>query len=38
MPLPLRRYYIDLTIKAKKREQKEMDEIGKNPKFKNPTS
>ena len=38
MPLPLRRYYIDLTIKAKKQEQKEMDEIGKNPKFKNPTS
>tara|TARA_R100000005_G_C4834454_1_gene109158 strand:- start:336 stop:452 length:117 start_codon:yes stop_codon:yes gene_type:complete len=35
MPLPLRRYYTELMVKAKKREQKEMEEINSNPQFKN---
>ena len=38
MPLPLRRYYTDLMVKAKKKEQKDLDDLNKNPKFINPTS
>ena len=35
MPLPLRRYYTDLMIKAKKKESDEMDKLNSNPAFKN---
>ena len=38
MPLPLRRYYTDLMIKAKQKEQKEMDKLDNNPAFKNSTT
>jgi len=35
MPLPLRRYYTELLIKAKKKESDEMDKLNSNPAFKN---
>ena len=35
MPLPLRRYYTELMVKAKKQEQEEMDKLNNNPLFKN---
>ena len=35
MPLPLRRYYTDLMIKAKKKESDEIDKMNNNPAFKN---
>jgi len=38
MPLPLRRYYTDLMIKAKKKESAEMDKMNNNPAFKNSTT
>ena len=38
MPLPLRRYYTDLMIKARKKESDDMDKLNKNPAFKNPTT
>jgi len=36
MPLPLRRYYTELMIKAKKKESDEIEKLNNNPKFKNP--
>jgi|TARA_B100001057_G_scaffold247838_1_gene248142 hypothetical protein len=38
MPLPLRRYYTDLMVKAKKKESDEMDKMNNNPAFKNSTT
>jgi len=38
MPLPLRRYYTDLMVKAKNKEQNEIDKMNQNPKFKNSTT
>tara|TARA_A100001201_G_C4022661_1_gene181092 strand:+ start:231 stop:347 length:117 start_codon:yes stop_codon:yes gene_type:complete len=38
MPLPLRRYYTELMIKAKKKESDEIDKMSSNPVFKNPTT
>tara|TARA_Y100001937_G_C7116450_1_gene330364 strand:- start:1691 stop:1891 length:201 start_codon:yes stop_codon:yes gene_type:complete len=38
MPLPLRRYYVELMIKSKKLEQKEMEKANQSPMFKNPTT
>jgi hypothetical protein len=38
MPLPLRKYYIDLMIKAKKQEQDEVEKMNNNPAFKNSTT
>jgi len=38
MPLPLRRYYTKLMVKAKKLEQDEIDKMNTNPAFKNPPS
>lgn len=35
MPLPLRRYYTELMVKAKKKESDEIDKLNNNPKFKN---
>jgi hypothetical protein len=38
MPLPLRRYYTDLMVKAKKKESDEMEKMNNNPMFKNSTT
>ena len=38
MPLPIRKYYIDLMIKAKKQEQDEVEKMNNNPAFKNSTT
>jgi hypothetical protein len=35
MPLPLRRYYTELLIKAKKKESDEIDKVNNNPAIKN---
>lgn len=35
MPIPLRRKYMELMIKAKKQEQEELDKLNKNSRFKN---